>query len=60
MGPHPGGLQENKAAHSGQSCCYAADHPAAGGCEPHHTGSVAQQDSEKAGQCSIDARAVTA
>ncbi len=41
--------------------CYAADHPPAGGCEPHHTGSVAQQDSkEKAGQCNIDARAATA
>ncbi len=41
MGPHLGGLQKNQAAHSGQCCCYAADHPAAGGCEPHHTGSVA-------------------
>ncbi len=47
MGPHLGGLQENQAAHSGQCWCYAADHPPAGGCEPHHTGSVAQQDSER-------------
>lgn len=55
MGPHPGGLQKNQAAHSGQWDGHAADHPTAGGREPHHPGAVAQQEGEEAGPRSSDA-----
>lgn len=60
MGPHPGGLQENQAVHSGQCNSDAADQPAAGGSELHHFSSVAQQAGEKTGQRGCDAGAGTA